>query len=472
MGKKQELAKNTMILTIGKMCTQFISFLLLPLYTSILTPEEYGIVDLFTTYVSLILPIINWQMDQGIFRFMLDVRENDAEIKKLFTNVFLVNLLQSIFLIFVFFLFSSVISSKYKYYLLLNIILNIFSGLFMQFSRGLGKMFQYSISGFITALITIIFNIIFIAVMKFGAHGMFLATILGIFINCLYLFIALKIWKYIDLKKMDFQLIKDVCKYSLPMVPNQISGWVLSVSDRFIISKILGIAANGIYSISNKFSNLVVTFYSFFNMAWIETVSIHYEDEDRDEFISEMVDTILNIFVSVCIGIISIMPFVFELMINVNYAASYYQIPILLLSVIFQVLLGLYSAIYIALKKSKIIAKTTMAGALINIVAHLILIKYIGLYAASISTLIAYAVVALYRQIDLKKFVMIKFNKLNLSINILMSILALLAYYYNHQITNIISLIIVVLYAIVINRKFICLIIKEVRKKVMVYYGN
>lgn len=66
MSRSKELVKNTAILTIGKMCTQFVSFLLLPLYTALLSTEEYGIVDLFTTYIALILPLVCWQLDQGI----------------------------------------------------------------------------------------------------------------------------------------------------------------------------------------------------------------------------------------------------------------------------------------------------------------------------------------------------------------------------------------------------------------------
>lgn len=81
MSRSKELVKNTAILTIGKMCTQFVSFLLLPLYTALLSTEEYGIVDLFTTYIALILPLVCWQLDQGIFRFMIDCREDETKTK-------------------------------------------------------------------------------------------------------------------------------------------------------------------------------------------------------------------------------------------------------------------------------------------------------------------------------------------------------------------------------------------------------
>ena len=464
MSRSKELVKNTAILTIGKMCTQFVSFLLLPLYTALLSTEEYGIVDLFTTYISLILPLVCWQLDQGIFRFMIDFREDKRKTKVLFSSIASVNIIQVLIVGLVYLCVQSFISSEYKLYLLIGVVLNFFSGLLMQFARGLGDMLTYSVSSFLAAASTVVLNVIFVALLEFGAHGMFIATMCGIAINCIYLFIKEKAWKYYSLKLVDFSLIKDVCSYSLPLVPNQISGWILSASDRTIIARFLSVAENGVYSVANKFSNLVGTFYGFFNLAWVETISVHYKDDDRDEFIGSMMETVANLFVSVCVGIISIMPFVFPIMVNEQYRESYYQIPILMVAVIFQILVGLYSAIYIALKKSSIIARTTIAGAIINIIVDLALIKFIGLYAASISTLVAYASTALYRRIDIKKYIQIKVNILNMLINISIIAFVIIAYYINNSVFNIFTLLIVCVYSIGINRKLIMMIFAEIRK--------
>ena len=74
MNREKGLIKNTLIITIGKICTQLITFFLLPLYTSILSTEEYGIVDLLNTLVSLLLPIITFQVEQAVFRKLIDNR--------------------------------------------------------------------------------------------------------------------------------------------------------------------------------------------------------------------------------------------------------------------------------------------------------------------------------------------------------------------------------------------------------------
>ena len=85
MSRKTELAKNTAILTVGKLCTQCISFFLLPLYTAILSTEEYGTFDLLVTYSALLLPLVNWQLDQGLFRFMLPWEQRRR--KQTFVNI-------------------------------------------------------------------------------------------------------------------------------------------------------------------------------------------------------------------------------------------------------------------------------------------------------------------------------------------------------------------------------------------------
>lgn len=468
MNKNRELAKNTMILTIGKLCTQFVSFLLLPLYTSILNTNDYGVVDLFATYVSLLMPVVCFQLDQGLFRFMLDCRENDEEIKSLFSSLFSVVIIQSIIFATIFGMASIFMSSQYKMYLLLNVILSVFSGFLMQFARGLGRMMTYAVSSFITATSTVIFNVIFLVVFNWGADGMFRATLAGLILNVTFLFFRLKIYKYFDYSLFNKKKVYEVLKYSVPLIPNQISGWVLTASDRTLVSFFIGVAANGLYAIAYKFSGLVATFYGFFNMAWVETVSLHFDENDKEEYLSETIQLALGLFASVCLGIIAIMPFAFPIMINSKFNEAYYQIPILLIAVVFQILVGLLSAIYLAEKKSMVIAKTTILGAVINFLVDIVFISKIGLYAASLSTLISYASVAIYRAYDIRKIVTLKWNKRFVVSLIIMFLFVLIAYYSKIIIFEVIALVLTILYAFTINKDFLVKIWKsslKIRKK-------
>lgn len=465
MNKKKEFVKNTAILTFGKICTQFISFFLLPLYTSILEPSEYGSVDLIMTYVSLLIPVVCLQLDQGIFRYLLNIRNDKGRIIELFSSVLLIILLTTT----AFFLFSIpiyyFINNSYYLFLVFGVITAIYSNLFMQFSRGLGKITNYSIGSFLTASVTVILNVLFLAVLRIGPVGLFLSTIFANIVNVIYLLISSKIYSFIVFDKFNKKTAKEVISYSLPFIPNQLSGWVLSVSDRTIISKFLSLSSTGIYSISNKISSAVQTFYSFINTAWVESVSLYYDKNDKDCYITDMIQTILSMFCSACIMIIALFPFVFDLLINDKYSEAYFHIPILLLGVFFQVILGLCSGIYIALKKSSTIAKTTLVGAVINVLFNLLLIKKIGLYAASLSTLLSYMIVAIYRLIDVKKYIFLHI-KPTFSLYIIIAFVISMSFYYiDKPILNVFNVIICLIFSVFLNKKLLISIYYEINKR-------
>ena len=79
MGRKKELAFNTIIIGIGKFGTQVLSFFLLPIYTSVLSTEEYGIYDLILTISIFLTPIITLLMEESMFRFLIDVKDEEEK---------------------------------------------------------------------------------------------------------------------------------------------------------------------------------------------------------------------------------------------------------------------------------------------------------------------------------------------------------------------------------------------------------
>lgn len=466
--KNIELAKNTAILTVGKICTQFVTFMLLPLYTALLSPDEFGIVDLFNTYITVLVPIFNWQFENGMFRFMLECRSDKSMQKELFSTVFVTNILQGIIYILFFLVCQRFIHSEFKIFLALDVVANIFLNTLLQLPRGLGKNLQYSIASFLSATVTVVLNVLFIAGFGLGAYGMFLATLISKIITIIYLVISIHVWELFSLKKYNKNIFKKVAGYSFPLIPNSLSWWVINTSDRTVISFFIDITANGIYSVANKFSSFYITIYNIFNLSWTESVSLHINDDDSKDFFSETTNAIFNLFSALCFGIIAFIPFAFPLMINVKYQDAYFQIPILMLAVLFQVIVGQYSAIYVALKKSSEIAKTSFMAAVINIAINLLLIKPIGLYAASVSTLASFASMAVYRYFHVKKYMNIPLKKKNIFSALFVGILSVLSYYYNHVITNAITLVIVVIYAYSMNKGVIYsavgLVIKKIRE--------
>ena len=189
MNKKKQLAKNTIIIFFGKVCTQLISFLLLPLYTAYLATSEYGIVDLIQTYVTLLVPIITLELEMSIFRWLIDSRGKEKDTKKLISNNFYVLLLSlSIFTI-LFLIVTLFVDIPFKFVILIDIIVCVLSGNFLQISRGLGKITDFSISCIITGLTTVLSNIFLIVFCHMQAEGMIISMAVANGLCSLYLFI-------------------------------------------------------------------------------------------------------------------------------------------------------------------------------------------------------------------------------------------------------------------------------------------
>ena len=451
MSRQKDLAKNTAILTFGRMCTQGISFLLLPFYTAILDTSESGTFDLLITYGTLLLPLVGMQLDQGLFRFMLESRDDIQEKRKLFSTVITADILQILVYALVLSFVSVVFNIHYGLFLILYVAINVIAAFYLQLLRGLGNNKAYAMSSFLSATITVILNVVFLAVLRIGLQGLFISTIAGTGISVLYMSFVIKPWTLFDVKAINRKTLKAVQSYSIPLIPNNLAWWVVNASDRTIISYFLGVAVNGIYYVSNKFSNVFITFYNVFNLSWTETVSLHYQDEDRDYFLSDTITKVYKLFSGACFGIVALMPFVFPYLVNKQYEDAYQQIIILMYAMIFRVLVGLYSCVYIALKETKKIAYTSIASAVINITVNCLLINRIGLYAASISTLVAFLAMAIFRYYDVNKYVSMRIDRKVLSVSIILGIGLLASYYINTFILNTISLVIIAIYVITQN---------------------
>lgn len=118
--------------------------------------------------------------------------------------------------------------------------------------------------------------------------GYFVANCLSFASTDLYLLIKLKIWKVISWKPENRSLKKEMVAYSVPMGLGNIGWWINNVSDRYIVTWICGLAANGVYSVAYKIPSLLSMFQQIFNQAWTISAVKEY-DQDSSEFYSTMV---------------------------------------------------------------------------------------------------------------------------------------------------------------------------------------
>lgn len=460
---KRDLMKNTIIIAIGKFSTQIISYLLLPLYTSILTTSEYGIYDFLVTACIFIVPFITLLMEDSMFRFLID--ENTKKGKqKVMSNACLYSILSMLVWCFILFTILSIIKYKYTLVFILYIASCIFISLTNSITRGMSKLKIYSLSNFILSIITIILNILFIAYFKLGVNGLLYSTIIANMITSLFVFFKLKIYSYVGFKYIDKQKLIEMIKYSYPLVPNNIGWSIINISDRIIITLFLGSSANGIYAMSNKFPNIMNTLSSYFFIAFKENASKAIKNDNHDKYYNNIEKIVHNLFIAISLLLITVIPFIFNIFINKAYNEAYLYIPILVIALYYGNMSGFYGSLFVAYKDTKIIGKSTVIGAILNIVINIILIKFIGIYAAVISTLLSNYIVNLYRKKETKKY--LKLTKINnYYISIVLLITVSIIYYLNITLINIISLLTAILFSYIINRDLINSFIYMLKEK-------
>lgn len=438
MNRGKKLTQNTIIIAFGKISTQFVSFILLPFYTTILTTKEYGVFDLINTIVQLSIPIISLMIEQAAFRYLLE-NKNDKEKSEVITTSLHILAKMAIIFSILMIIITFFYHSKYNLLVSLIIIITSFNNLLLQFARGLDNTKLYSLCSFICSSLIIVFNVILLSLFHMGVIGMLLATLIGNLISAIILAYKLKLNHYYSKSSYDKILKNKLVKYSLPLIPNNISLWLMNSSDKFIVSLFLGVSMNGILAISHKFPAIYMTFFGIFLLAWQEFVAIHYFDKDKDEYLSNMINNIFSIFAWTAILIILAIPIVFNLFINSNYSEAYNNIPIYMIAFLFDVVIGLLGAIYVANKKTIEIVKTTTIAAIINIISNIFLIKYIGLYAAAVSTLIGYFIAMILRIIDTKKYIKLSCNYKKLITLFISLVLACILYYTSNKLYIIVS---------------------------------
>ena len=454
MKRGKELLKNTAIIGIGNFSTKIISFLLLPLYTSLLSTSDYGIYDLLLTISTFLIPVITMLMSESMFRFLIDCKTEKQKTEVISLTFVTTAICTGVFIC-IYVILGIFIHIPYFLLFLIYLISQVIAGLRNAFARGLGKIKSFAITNFITSLIIIILNIVFIAIFHFGIKSLLISYIISNVITSFTLFSKLKVKKYVSLKNINTRKLKEMLKYSIPLIPNSISWTIVNLSDRIVISSFLNTSMNGIYSVSYKFPNIMDTIYGFFYTAWKESAAKTIKDDDSDLFYNKVYDVLKKFMWSIVLTMICFLPLIFNILIKNEFRNAYLYIPVLVIAMYFSNISGFYGGIFSAYKNTKIMGYTTIIGAIINILVDVLLINNIGLWAAAISTLVSTIIIYLLRIIKINKYVKLKENICEYFLFILLLATSLFSYYCYNILINIIVLIVIILYSLYINKSVI-----------------
>ena len=466
MKREEKLIKNTIIIAIGNFLPRLASFIVLPILTGYLTQEEYGTYDLITVLVSLLLPAVTLQIQTAAFRFLIDVRGDLKEEKRIVTNIFAftfpVSIIALIILYFALFQLEPLVRLLICIYFIFDILVNTAR----QIVRGLSKNMDYSISAIIGSCGRLLFALVFVLWLRTGLVGATLTLIASVAVEFLYLIFRTRLHRYIDFSLLSKSTVKKLLKYSWPMVPNSMSMWVMRLSDRLVVTFFMGVAANAVYSVANKIPQLLMIAANTFDMAWQENASMASKDDDASTYYTQMFRAVFDFMAGVFGFLVSVAPIMFSLLIQGDYEDAYCHMTILFLAIFFLSIAAYLGGVYVAYKKTTSVGITTALAAVCNLVFDIATIQWIGLYAASGSTLISYLFLCIYRMIDLKKFVDIRYDLKRIVIVVLVLIAMSVLCFVNNTVCNILNLAIGIAMFCILDGKMIMVLVRKLMRKV------
>lgn len=409
MSRATDLLKNTGILMIAKISTQVISFLLLPLYTALLTTEDYGRVDIYTSLAMIVIPFLTLQVEMALFRFFI-TNKDQASQKEIVSTSYAIIAGMTATISIIYLIVSDVLKLPHRWLLFGYYISQALAAVLLQTCRAKGDNIGYGMASFVSSAMAVVLNVLFVAGLGWHVEGILMASILAQLVSCIYMLRRTRIYSYLSFEIVSLGRCRQLLNYSIPLVFNQIASWGINYSNRLIIVVNWGEGINGIFSVASKFSNIVGTFFNVYNVAWTENVVRSMEDEDGTAYISRIFEFTFSIYLILITGIINLLPLVFNVMVNKAFNDAYMHVPILLVGMLFSGMAATLGSIYIAYSKTREVSITTMLAGMCNIVVHLLLLKKYGLYAASISTLLSFVALFIYRYISIRKFFLLNFK--------------------------------------------------------------
>lgn len=418
--KLKELTKDTAIYGISTMLGRFLNFLLVPFYTNIFLPAEYGIVNILYSYIAIFNILFVYGMDSAYLKYAAFKEIGDD--KDNFSTPYISIFSTSVIFLIIFILFKNPISvfievdTSRSYLIILSALIMFFDAnsvipfLKLRLDRK-AKLF----SGLRVAniLINIGLNVFLIIKLKWGIEAVFVSNLAASFLTWLFVLpIIIKNFKF----SFHLQLFKRLLKFGLPYLPAGFAVMLVQVVDVPIMQKLTDTKTVAIYKASYRLGIFMMLFVNMFQFAWQPFFLNNAKEANAKEMFSKVmtyftiVGSILLVVLSLFIEDIARMNLGGFSLIGKNFWGGLYIVPVILLGYLFNGFYVVFSAgIYI---DEKTIYAPIVAGlgALTNIAANYILIPCFSIMGAAIATLLSYVVMALGYYIVTQKYYKINYE--------------------------------------------------------------
>lgn len=436
--KIKSLSKQTLIYGTSTIVGRFLNFILIPFYTNIFPPSEYGIVAVIFAYIAFLNVIYSLGFEAGYFRFA-----SSAEIgteKQNFSHPFFTILINAAFLSAIILLFSGTLAEitliKNKAIITYAAFILFFDAISLvpfAYLRLKSKAKVFASIKIANISVNMGLNLLLILVFNFGLEAVFISNLAASVVT--FLLLAPIVAKNISFK-FNGELFRELKKFSLPYLPAGLAAIIVQVINIPIMKYLTDIKTVGIYNANYKLGIFMMLVVSMFEYAWRPFFLNNAKEPNAKLLFAK----VMTIFVGLSSLLFIILTFFIDNIVEIplpykghligeKYWGGLVIVPAVLFSYIF---LGIYTnlmaGIYIE-KKTRYLPFITGLGALLNVIVCFTLIPVIGIMGGALATLTSYITMAVYIYIVVQKHYPVKYESSKVLSILAVNVTAMLIFY-------------------------------------------
>ena len=426
VGALKKLAGETAIYGMSSIVGRFLNWWLVPYYSRIFLPEEYGVVTNLYSYVAFLLVILTFGMETGFFRFANKSQQND----KIYSTSAFSLFGSSVLFVLIAFIFSGNIAhfldfqNSEQYIKWLAVIVALDAGTAIPFAnlRLEGKAVRFATLKMVNIFFNIFFNVFFLTVCpyilktnpesfvrviyypEFGVGYVFVANLLASLITLIMLIPEIRKIKLV----FDWLLFLEMFWYSFPILLVGIFGMVNQNIDKILIPELIPASQKpmeqlGIYGANYKLAILMNMFIQAFRYSFEPFFFSHQKNSDSRLIYAQVMKYFVIFGLLIFLGITLFID-VFKIIIGEEYHSGLQVVPAVLMANLF---MGIYFNLSLWYKLSD---KTWMGawiagvGAVLTIGANIILIPVMGYMGSAYGVLICFIIMTIISYVVGQKY--------------------------------------------------------------------
>jgi len=404
LSKIKQLSKETVFYGLSTILGRMLNFILVPFYTNIFEPTEYGYVPLLYAYIAVLNIVFIYGLDSSYLKFagQKENRENPSVFSTAFISILVTSLLYVGILIGFGSFWAGAIGLPEQHHDLilwsaLTLMFDALANIPFIYLRLHNRPLRFSLNKILFVVVNIILNILFIVYWGWGIEAVFISNAIASLISLL--MVLPEVRKSISLK-FDPDLFKRMMKFGLPYLPAGIAVMFMQVIDRPIMESLTDSATVGIYQANFRLGVFMMLYVNMFQYAWQPFFLQNAEEENAKQMFAKiftyftLVGVLILLLVSLFISDLAMFQLAGKSFIGPKYWAGLDIVPLILLGFLFNGFYINFSAgIYIK-EKSTIVPIIMVSGAITTVLGNYLLIPVFGMMGSAATVTIAYGLIA------------------------------------------------------------------------------